>query len=50
VKAGASSKKKSLLVFSQKYQDAELSRATLMNLKKDGKIANYPLYLILPEI
>ena len=46
VKAGVSSKKKSLLVFGQKYKDAVLSRATLMNLKKDGKIANYPLYLV----
>lgn len=46
VKAGASSKRKSLLVFGEKYSNCPLSRATLMNLKCDGRISNYPLYLI----
>jgi len=46
VKAGASQKKKSLLVYKQKYSPTKLIRATTMNLKHDGDIYNYPLYLI----
>jgi hypothetical protein len=46
VKAGASQKKKSLLVYGQKYGPVKLLRATTMNLKHDGDIYNYPLYLI----
>ena len=46
VKAGASQKKKSLLVYNQKYHPAKLCRATTMNLKHDGDIYNYPLYLV----
>jgi predicted AAA+ superfamily ATPase len=46
VKAGASQKKKSLLVYNQKYSPSKLLRATTMNLKHDGLIYNYPLYLI----
>ncbi len=46
VKAGASQKKKSLLVYNQKYAPSKLTRATTMNLKHDGDIYNYPLYLI----
>lgn len=46
VKAGASQKKKSLLVYNQKYVPSKLIRATTMNLKHDGAIYNYPLYLI----
>lgn len=46
VKAGSSQKKKSLLVYSQKYAPSQLIRATTMNLKHDGDIYNYPLYLI----
>lgn len=46
VKAGESQKKKSLLVYGQKYDSSILYRTTLMNLKADGKIVNYPLYLI----
>lgn len=46
VKAGASQKKKSLLVYNQKYAPSKLVRATTMNLKHDGEIYNYPLYLI----
>lgn len=46
MKAGASQKKKSLLVYNQKYAPSKLIRATTMNLKHDGAIYNYPLYLI----
>lgn len=46
VKAGTSNKKKSLLVYDEKYHPSLLNRASLMNLKKDGKVCNYPLYLI----
>lgn len=46
VKAGASQKKKSLLVYGEKYKSSKLSRATPMNLKHDGNIYNYPLYLV----
>jgi predicted AAA+ superfamily ATPase len=45
VKSGSSTKKKSLLVYQEKYHPPVLSRATLMNLKKDGNVCNYPLYL-----
>ncbi|HEY5235409.1 MAG TPA: DUF4143 domain-containing protein, partial [Rhabdochlamydiaceae bacterium] len=46
VKSGASQKKKSLLVYNQKNSPSKLIRATTMNLKHDGDIYNYPLYLI----
>lgn len=46
VKAGASTKKKSLLVYNQKYMPSKLIRTTTMNLKQNGNIFNYPLYLI----
>jgi uncharacterized protein len=46
VKAGSSTHKKSLLSYGAKYQPEVLSRATLMNLKKDGMVCNYPLYLV----
>ncbi|MGH2613101.1 MAG: ATP-binding protein, partial [Rhabdochlamydiaceae bacterium] len=46
VKAGSSEKKKSLLVYDTKYTPSRLTRTTIMNLKHDGKIYNYPLYLI----
>lgn len=46
VKAGASLKKKSLLVYKQKYEPLKLIRTTTMNLKHDGDVYNYPLYLI----
>lgn len=46
VKAGASQKKKSLLVYEQKYSPSKLLRATTLNLKHDGAIYNYPLYLV----
>ena len=46
VKAGISSKKKSLLVYRNKYPNSKLARTTLMNLKHDGNIYNFPLYLV----
>lgn len=46
VKSGASQKKKSLLVYKQKYAPSKLIRATTMNLKHDADIYNYPLYMI----
>lgn len=46
VKAGSSSKKKSLRVYGEKYNPPQLSRATTMNLANDGKIFNLPLYLV----
>ncbi|MFV0339323.1 MAG: ATP-binding protein [Parachlamydiaceae bacterium] len=46
VKAGANAKKKSLLVYNQKYSPSKLFRATTMNLKKDRNIYNFPLYLV----
>lgn len=46
VKAGESQKKKSLLVYNQKFSPAKLSRTTLMNLKHDGDLYNYPLYMV----
>lgn len=46
IKSGESQKKKSLLVYGQKYSPAKLLRASPMNLKHDGNIYNYPLYLI----
>ena len=46
VKSSCSKKKKSLSVYRQKYQQPFLCRSTLMNLKYDGQIYNYPLYLI----
>ena len=45
-KAGVSPRSKSLKVFAQKYPHAVLSRTTLLNLKHDGKVYNYPLYAI----
>ncbi len=49
VKAGFSKKKKSLLVYHDKFSKEEtaplvLSRASLRNFAFDGKIINYPLY------
>lgn len=46
IKAGSSQKKKSLLVYNQKYHPSKLIRTSLMNLKQDDEIYNYPLYLI----
>ncbi len=46
VKSGNSTKKKSLLVYNAKYHPPLISRVSLMNLKRDGNVCNYPLYLI----
>lgn len=46
IKSGASTKKKSLMVYDKQYQPDILNRAGLLNLKKDGKVCNYPLYLL----
>ncbi len=46
VKAGTSKRKKSLLVYAEKYNPKHLLRCSSMNLKKNGKICNIPLYLI----
>jgi uncharacterized protein len=46
VKAGISKKKKSLLVYGEKFKPQQLSRTTLMNLRQDGEIINIPLYLL----
>ncbi len=46
VKAGTNHKKKSLLVYNQKYVPSKSIRTTAMNLKHDGDIFNYPLYLV----
>ncbi len=46
VKAGLSTKNKSLKVFGEKYKMRLLSRATMRNFVHDGKICNYPLYAI----
>lgn len=45
VKAGANQKKKSLLVYNEKYSPTHLFKITTLNLKHDGKVVNYPLYL-----
>ncbi len=46
VKAGVNPKSKSLRVYDEKYTPPALSRSTLLNLKRDGKICNYPLYAV----
>lgn len=46
IKAGTSSHKKSLLIYNQKYTPSKLFRGSLMNLKHDGNVYNYPLYMI----
>ncbi|HEV7736876.1 MAG TPA: DUF4143 domain-containing protein, partial [Chlamydiales bacterium] len=46
VKSGESQKKKSLMVYGQKYVPSKLIRTSLMNVKHDGNVYNYPLYLI----
>jgi predicted AAA+ superfamily ATPase len=44
VKAGISLKSKSLLSYDAKFSPPLLSRASLRNLRLDGRILNYPLY------
>jgi predicted AAA+ superfamily ATPase len=52
VKAGTNQKKKSLIAYGAKYESSILTRTTLMNLKHDGAIYNFPLYMIcrFPEL
>lgn len=51
-KSGVSPHSKSLLFYDRKYNPTILSRVTLLNLKHDGKVCNYPLYAIslFPEL
>lgn len=50
VQGGISTKKKSLLVYGEKFHKKKdstaLSRSTLRNFAFDGKIVNYPLYAV----
>lgn len=46
VKSGLSTKKKSLKVYQDKYKPTALFRTSLMNLKQDEAICNYPLYMV----
>lgn len=47
VKSGINiSRKKSLKIYDEKYAPKVLSRASLLNLSRDGKLLNYPLYAI----
>lgn len=46
VKAGRSTKGKSLRVYAEKYNPPYVIRASTMNLSNDGVIINYPLYLL----
>jgi hypothetical protein len=45
-KAGINPRSKSLGFYAEKYNPPILSRTTLLNLKRDGNIINYPLYAI----
>jgi len=46
VKAGINPKSKSLRSYDRQFNPASLARANLLNLKKDGKIFNLPLYAV----
>ena len=45
-KADINPKSKSLISFDRQFKPTVLSRATLLNLRHDGRICNYPLYAI----
>jgi predicted AAA+ superfamily ATPase len=45
-KAGINPKSKSLNSYDNKFSPSILSRTTLLNLRHDGRILNYPLYAI----
>jgi uncharacterized protein len=51
-KAGVNPQSKSLLFYGSKYNPGILSRTSLLNLKHDGRICNYPLYAVslFPEL
>ena len=46
VKAGINSKSKSLRTYDEKFGPDQLLRSTLLNLRRDGKILNLPLYAL----
>ena len=46
VKAGINPKSKSLLSYDNRFHPTLLLRSTLLNLKRDGKIINIPLYAL----
>lgn len=46
VKAGISLKKKSLLIYAQKYNPSLMIRTSPLNLKLNGRLLNCPLYLL----
>jgi hypothetical protein len=46
VKAGINPKSKSLKSYDWQFNPTSLARANLLNLKKDGKIFNLPLYAV----
>ncbi|MEK7269567.1 MAG: ATP-binding protein [Planctomycetota bacterium] len=46
VKAGQNPRSRSLSTFGARHPGCPLSRATLLNLKSDGRIRNYPLYAL----
>jgi predicted AAA+ superfamily ATPase len=46
VKAGINPRSKSLRSFDKQFSPSLLTRTTLLNLKKDGKILNLPLYAL----
>ena len=46
VKAGVDKKKKSLRVYADKYHPRVICRASLLNLKRDEDVCNYPLYAL----
>jgi predicted AAA+ superfamily ATPase len=52
VKAGINTRSKSLRSYDMQFSPSVLARATLLNLKKDGKILNLPLYALslLPDM
>ena len=52
VKAGINPRSKSLRSYDMQFSPSILARATLLNLKMDGKILNLPLYAIslLPDM
>lgn len=45
-KAGINPKSKSLHSFDRQFNPVVLSRTTLLNMRRDGKVCNYPLYAV----
>jgi predicted AAA+ superfamily ATPase len=52
VKAGINPRSKSLRSYDRQFSPARLARTNLLNLKKDGKVCNFPLYAVnlLPQL